>query len=136
MKISAAAVALLLTGCTALESRESKAWLALHAVDTLQSYHAAQQPECYEEGQSVTRRLIGRHPSDGEIVAWSLANVALHLGVTEWLLRNDHPMLAKAWQYMRIYDTADAIYENHGIGIRIGSPNRPRKGSCVSGPFY
>lgn len=121
-----------LSGCTALETRESQAWLVLHAVDTLQTYHAAQEPNCYKEGDSITRSLIGSHPSDGEVIAWSLGSAALHLGVTELLLRNDHPKLAKAWQYVRIGVSLDAVYNNHSAGIRIGSSNRPKQGTCAT----
>jgi hypothetical protein len=126
-------------GCTALESRESQAWLTLHAVDTVQTFRIADHPRCYEEGDSITQRVIGKHPSDGEVAAWSLGSAALHLGVTEWLLRTDHPRVAKAWQYVRIGITADAIARNHSIGIRIGSRNKPRAGTCKhppSGPIF
>ena len=134
MKISVVAIALLCTGCTALESRESQAWLALHAVDTLQTFDVANDSRCYAEGDGITRRLIGSHPSDAEVAAWSLGSAALHLGVTEWLLRTDHPRAAKVWQYVRIGVTASAVAENHSIGIRIGSSNQPRKGTCVQAP--
>lgn len=121
-----------LSGCTALETRESQAWLALHAVDTIQTFRIANSPQCYEEGDSITRALIGAHPSDGEVIAWSVGMAGLHLGVTELLLRNDHPKVAKAWQYFRIGVTASAIAENHSIGIRIGSPNKPPAGACLA----
>jgi hypothetical protein len=117
---------LLCSGCTALESRESQAWLALHAVDTAQTLRIADDPRCFHEGNSVTRSMIGSHPSDGEVFAWSVGSAALHLGVTEWLLRTDHPRIAKAWQYLRIGITAAAVSDNHSVGIRIGSPNQPR----------
>jgi hypothetical protein len=117
---------LLCSGCTALESRGSQAWLALHAVDTVQTFRIADHPTCFEEGDSITQSLIGRHPSYGEVAAWSVGSAALHLGVTEWLLRTDHPRIAKAWQYLRIGITAAAVSDNHSVGIRIGSPNQPR----------
>lgn len=122
----------LLSGCTALETREAQGWLALHAIDTLQTYHAAQMPNCYMEGDSITRSIIGAHPSDSSVIAWSLAMSGLHLGVTELLLSSDHPKLAKVWQYMRIGVTTSAIAQNHSVGIRIGSPNRPSPGECIT----
>lgn len=121
---------LLCSGCTALESRESQAWLALHAVDSIQTLHASQDPQCFAEGDTITRSLIGSHPSNGEVAAWAVGSAALHLGVTELLLRNDHTRVAKVWQYVRIGVTTSAIAQNHSIGIRIGSPNQPRKGTC------
>lgn len=119
------------SGCTALETRESRAWLALHAIDTAQTYHAAQEPSCYKETDSLTRSLIGEHPSGGEVIAWSVGMAGVHLGVTELLLRNGHPKLARLWQYVRIGTTASAIAGNYSVGIRIGEPNRPRR-SCAS----
>lgn len=131
MKVSATAlIALLLTGCTALESRESQAWLALHAVDTVQTFRIAGHPTCFKENDTITRSVIGSHPSDGEVAAWAVGSAALHLSVTEWLLRTDHPRIAKAWQYLRIGITASAVSQNHSIGIRIGAPNQPRAGTC------
>lgn len=124
MRMAWIAASLLMTGCTAMESRDTQAWLALHAVDTIQTYHAAQDPECFAEGNPLTRGLIGEHPSGSEVVAWSVGSAALHIGVAELLLRTDHPRLARVWQYVRIADTGQAIVKNHSIGIRIGSPNR------------
>jgi hypothetical protein len=125
-----AALAIGLSGCTALEQRETQAWLALHAVDTAQTYRIAQDARCFNEADGITRELIGAHPSTGQVLAWSVGSAAVHVGVTELLLRNDHPKLAKAWQYVRIGVTASAIENNHSIGIRIGSPNEPPPGSC------
>jgi hypothetical protein len=127
---------LLLCGCTEMQSLrqpETQAWLALHAVDTAQTYRIAESPNCYAEGDGITRSLIGPHPSKGEVLAWSVASAGVHIGVTELLLRNDHPKLAKAWSYVRIGITADAISQNHSIGIRLGSPNR-HEGPCFGEP--
>lgn len=134
MKVGMLAAAILTSGCTALETRESQAWLMLHAVDTVQTYRIAQQPNCYSESDSLTRSLIGAHPSEGEVIAWSVGMAGLHLGVTELLLRNDHPRLARAWQYVRIGVTVNAISNNHSAGIRIGSPNQPPAGFCLASP--
>lgn len=116
--------AISLSGCTALESRETHAWLALHAIDTVQTFHAAQEPNCYAEANNITRSLIGEHPSSAGVIAWSIGDAAVHIGVTELLMRTDHPTLAKVWQYMRIGFVSSAIAKNHEVGIRIGSPNR------------
>jgi hypothetical protein len=125
---------LLCSGCTALESRETQAWLALHAIDTVQTFRIADNPQCFKEADSITRSVIGSHPSDGEVAAWAVGSAALHLGVTELLLRNDHPRIARAWHYVRIGVTASAIAQNHSIGIRIGSPNSPPAGACENPP--
>lgn len=128
---TAIGLAVVLSGCSALETHETQAWLALHAVDTVQTYRAAQDPQCFAEGDGITRGLIGEHPSSSEVLAWSVGSAGVHLAVTEWLLRTDHPKIAKAWQYVRIGVTASAIAQNHSIGIRIGSPNQPAAGTCL-----
>lgn len=131
MKRIIVAISVLLSGCTALETRETQAWLVLHAVDTAQTYRIAQDSHCYMENDPITRALIGDSPSRAEVLAWSAGMAGMHVGVTELLLRTDHPKIAKAWQYFRIGVTASAIGRNHEIGIRIGSPNRPNAGACA-----
>jgi hypothetical protein len=123
--------ALTLCGCTALETKETQAWLALHAIDTAQTFRISQEPQCFAERDRVTSSLIGEHPSATEVLAWSVGMAGVHLGVTEWLLRNEHHKMVKAWQYIRIGTTVSAVARNHSIGIRIGSPNEPRDGSCI-----
>jgi hypothetical protein len=118
-----------LTGCTALESRGEQTWLALHAVDTAQTYRIAQSDGCFREGNPITSAVIGEEPSTGEALAWGIGTAALHVGVTELLLRNDHPKLAKAWQFVTIGASSYAIGHNYSLGIRIGGPNEPKAGS-------
>jgi hypothetical protein len=134
MRLAWIALTMLLSGCQALKTPESQAWLALHAVDTVQTFRIADDPRCFKESDSLTRRLIGEHPSDGEVAAWAIGSAALHLGVTELLLRNEHPRLAKAWQWVRIGVTAAAVADNYTIGVRIGSPNDPKYPCMESQP--
>lgn len=117
----------LLNGCTALNDRTEQAWLTLHAVDSVQTYRIAQDPLCFHEANAVTQVVIGETPSRGQVIAWSLGSAAIHLGVTELLLRNEHPKLAKAWQYISIASTGYSVGNNYAIGIRIGSPNKPKE---------
>lgn len=127
-------VAILSTGCSALQTTEERTWLALHAIDSAQTYRIAQdEGRCYHEANAVTSQLIGETPSRSGVVAWSLGSAAAHAGITELLLRADRPRLAKAWQYVTLGATSATIGRNYGIGIRLGAPNRPRADWCVGG---
>lgn len=131
--VLAAVAASALSGCAAIETRETQAWLALHVIDTAQTYRIASD-RCFHEADQITSAIIGDGPSRSEVIAWSIGDAAFHVGVTELLLRTDHPRLAKAWQYLRIGTVASAIAQNHSIGIRIGSPNQPKPGTCSQEP--
>jgi hypothetical protein len=113
----------LMSGCTALRDPGEQAWLALHAVDTAQTFRIAGDPACYRESGQAW--LIGDHPSEGAVAAWSVGAAGLHLAVTDYLLRTERPKWARAWQAVTIGMTGAAIVENYSIGIRVGGPNKP-----------
>lgn len=125
-------VAVLATGCTALESRGEQAWLALHAIDAAQTYRIAEHPDCYREADPITKRIIGESPSRTQAATWAIGAAAFHVGVTELLLRNEHPKLAAAWQFITIGETASSVGNNFSIGIRVGAHNTRR--SCAPLP--
>lgn len=127
-------VAVLATGCTALRTPEERAWLALHALDSAQTYRIAQDDaRCYHESNPITSDLIGEFPSRTSVVAWSIGSAAVHAGVSELLLRNERPGLAKAWQYVTMGFTGNTVLRNYQIGIRLGAPNKPRDEWCTGG---
>jgi hypothetical protein len=116
-------VMVLCSGCTALETHEEQTWLALHAVDAAQTYSIAGD-RCYYEANPLTRSIIGREPSHAAVVGWAIGIAAVHVGVSDYLLRTDHPKLAKAWQYITIGTSAYSVGNNFSIGIRIGRDNK------------
>lgn len=123
MKILVLSLLCLLSGCTALQLPEERAWQTLHLVDALQTHDAASDG-CHRESHPVTQTLIGEQPSPGRVIAWAGASAVFHAMVTELLLGNEHPRLARWWNYLTIADSAYAIGHNYSIGIRIGAPNR------------
>jgi hypothetical protein len=123
-------VAALATGCAALQTPEERTWLALHAIDSAQTYRIAQDAgRCYHEANPITQELIGEFPSRKSVVAWSLGSAAVHAGVTEFFLRTERPGLAKTWQYLTIGAAGGSALHNFHIGIRIGAHNKPTE--CV-----
>lgn len=119
----------LLGGCQSLDlSSRELTWQSLHAVDVAQTLSAAEDP-CYEEEAWMTRRLIGRQPSDAEVMAWGVGTAVGHLMVTNLLERMDAPRWAqRLWSYGTISYTGLTIGSNYDEGVRIGGDNEPVPG--------
>ena len=114
--------ALLLAGCQSMDSEELT-WQALHAVDVAQTLSAADDP-CYEEEAWLTRRIIGRQPSDAEVMAWGVGTAVGHAFVSSSLERMEAPgWVQKLWSYATISHTGLTIASNHDEGVRIFGSN-------------
>lgn len=80
MRTAILLAALLLTGCSAWQPRDQRAFAfaaACHAVDLMQTDWALEQGGRFKEGNP----LLGDNPSDNELMAVK----ALALGATWWL---------------------------------------------------
>jgi len=122
------ALAVLLAGCETLRQPEETTYQTLHALDWMQTDELVGNP-CYREGRQLAAAFIGERPdSHAQVAAWMVGNSLLHLGVSDWLRRHDHPTLYKVWQSVNIADVGYALGEGHAAGIRIGSPNKPVAG--------
>jgi hypothetical protein len=119
----------LLGGCQSLEmSPEEMTWQALHAFDVAQTMSAADDP-CYVEDAWLTRRLIGREPSEAEVMLWGIGTAVSHWWIGNLLEDWDAPTwLQKVWSYGTITSTGYAIVNNHDEGIRAFSSNKPVAG--------
>lgn len=117
----------LLTGCVTLPQVNTGgevAWQALHAIDVAQTVHGAANDPCYEEGDPITRRLIGSKPSPGGVAAWGLGLGALHYGV-HWALADRAPAwLDTLYEALSVAGQAAVDHHNYSIGVRIGAQNR------------
>lgn len=111
-----------LAGCTALKRPEELAWQGMHVYDTLQTADIVGDP-CYKEGHPITRKMIGTNPSSDSVAAWGVGSALFHAGVSDYLLRHDHPKLYWAWQSVTFIDTGMAIHDGVSIGVRVGAPN-------------
>lgn len=111
------AVLLLLSGCA---SKMETAWQVAHAVDGLQTLSIAGD-ECYEERNPITRSLIGRDPSEGDVVAWYLGTAFAHAWMDRQL--EPYPRWQKLWQSLSLVVVADAIVQNHEAGVRVTGKN-------------
>lgn len=89
-----ALLGLQLTGCEVLNAsfendttrKAEYTWLAMHAVDTMQTVTIARSPECLREANSLAAAIYGSdHPSAGRVVATNLALAFVHAKVGAWL---------------------------------------------------
>ena len=114
------------------------AWHTLNAVDMLQTINFAKEYPCYHEANPLTRRIIGKSPSTGEVIAVSLFySGAIHY-MNQWI--NNHPKMPK-WtkntvftiQFVTKFDTV--VINNHiDGGVRPWGDNRysyDGNGGCV-----
>lgn len=130
--IGAALALVSLSGCAAVRDNldlttadqyGEAAFQVEHLVDVVQTMHGAASDKCFSEGDPLTRRIIGAHPSQAATLVWGAGFGALHFGITDWLLSNGHDRIAAVWEAASIIDTAAVINHNYSVGVRIGAPN-------------
>lgn len=116
-------------GCQSLDlSREEITWQSLHAIDIAQTLSAAQDP-CYVEDAYITKRLIGKQPSQGEVLVWGVGMAVGHAWVSNLLEQRNAPgWVQKTWSYATITGTGLAIATNHSEGIRVLGDNKNVEG--------
>jgi hypothetical protein len=120
---------ILLGGCQSLEyGHEEMTWQALHAMDIAQTLSAADDP-CYEEDAWLTQKLIGKQPSDAEVMAWGVGTAVAHLAFANALESWNAPRwLQKAWSYGTISYTGLTVANNYNEGVRMSGNNQDVKG--------
>lgn len=117
-------IALLASGCGTMSTYE-KSWQLTHAIDYGQTLHIARSPTCYGEGNFLTKRLVGSHPSESEVTAVMATYALAHYGVNRWLEEKAENEGTRGWHAtLRFFQasttllSARTIVRNHGIGLR------------------
>lgn len=116
-KVAVAVACLLLAGCASMNGME-RAWQVTHAIDAAQTLSIAGD-ECYEEQNWATRRLIGRRPSEADVVAWWAGTAIAHA----WVSRRLEGRWRAVWQSVTLVYGVDTVIENHRAGIRVDGDN-------------
>jgi len=81
---------------------------SLHGIDALQTLAIARDPDCYmEDGVDP---FIGKHPSEGMVVAWAVVASVLHYSISYALV--NHPKLQWLWQGITIGSTGVTVIHN------------------------
>jgi hypothetical protein len=102
-------------------STEEKIWQVGHLLDVLQTARIHRE-DCYQEGNVMTRRQIGRNPSTGKVIAWGLVHSAIQHYQFKLVENSNMPKwLQHALKWAAITYKYDTVYHNHQLGIRIGA---------------
>ena len=87
------------------------AYLTLHIIDWGQTLYAARRPDQYIE----RNRILGDHPSTGDVNRYFLATGIAHVGIAYVL----PPRYRRYWQWLWIAIEADTVNRNYKAGVRI-----------------
>lgn len=129
MRLIFAAACVALCGCVSTEhmSTETRmeeiAWQSVHLADAMQTYEIARD-DCYREVDPIAAAVIGDRPSKTSVIAWGVGTAYLHAAGTTFLSKFNKPWLTRAWQFITIGAVANAVYDNHTLGIRIGGGHK------------
>ena len=112
---------LALQGCAAIGnmSTEEKAWQAMNIIDGMQTMNIARNPKCFYERDSISRSIIGDHPSEAEAAALMVGYGVAHYYVSRLLEDNAPKWANKVWQYTMIGTKGFTIASNHNIGLPV-----------------
>jgi hypothetical protein len=132
---TAVAAVLALSGCATLTGPAPRSvqdlndglevgFQVLHAADTAMTYHGPASDKCYEEGDQLTRRILGGRPERNQVLGWGVGYGLLHYGITKWLNETGHDYLATGWELLTIEGTGNALARSWRVGVRIGAPNK------------
>jgi hypothetical protein len=124
---------LALAGCSHMTTQTR--WLevghaALMATDGSQTLQGLNAPACFHENDPITRRVIGRHPSDEAVVAWTAASFALRMAVANWLDGKVSDSDARGWRWARwtwhaltYAQEIGTVRDNHQLGVSAFAPH-------------
>jgi hypothetical protein len=115
------AVCLALGGCAewGTETKvEEGVFQVVSAVDTVQSLAIARNPDRLQESGWPTASVIGNHPTAAATVAWGVGRGLVHAFVTDQLVScGANDTVLRIWQGVSIGAEANAVLQNHSIGI-------------------
>jgi len=139
MRILILFFASIMTGCATYNpyagmSPGEKLWQAGHVVDTAQTISIAKDPICYSENNGVSRRVIGRKPNVGRVIAWQAATSYAHAAGSQWFEKTDL-FSEKAKKLIRVVDIGlkiNTVHNNYTIGLTFGTGNNHRDELCRS----
>lgn len=112
----------LLNACAALREPEEQAYLAVSTVDMGQTWDLANS-QCYHEQNP----LLGIHPSHAKTVGYFVGTDVLHVGVSDYLLTHDHPVLFHIWESIGISG------EGFVVGINVSHGLKPYSNDPYTG---
>jgi hypothetical protein len=111
-----AAVLSALSGCASMTREQiayESAYQALHVVDTIQTLKIRKHSLVYE-----TNPILGKHPSDAEVISYMAAESVAHFFITSALSRSKAPRwLNSSWHYLSIGWNGRNVVVNYRNGL-------------------
>jgi hypothetical protein len=101
---------------TTADKQREAVYLVLHAKDWEQTRTIARNPDRYAEGGVVASRVIGAHPSVGQVDAYMIGSAVLVMAVSRALPAE----YRRVFQYVTIGDSAYSVGRNLSIGVSGG----------------
>jgi len=101
---------------TTADKQREAVYLTLHVIDWAQTRTIARNPDKYAEGGVVASRVIGAHPSVGQVDAYMVGSALLVMAVSRALPAE----YRRVFQYVTIGDSAYSVGRNFSIGIWVG----------------
>lgn len=116
---------------TELNLYSEYAWQFFHLVDSHQTYQMAKNPDCFNESNFLTRKLIGRNPHPDKVIAWALLSSVAHVLVFNWV--DDHFSREDRNIFIRGLDLGSKVKTVHGnyeVGIGFSGLTRSGRDYC------
>jgi hypothetical protein len=101
---------------TTADKQRETVYLMLHAIDWAQTRTIARNPDKYAEGGIIASRIIGGHPSVGQVDSYMIGS-ALMVSFVSRALPSEY---RRVFQYVTIGDSAYSVGRNFSIDIWIG----------------
>ncbi len=115
-KVALASLTLCLVGCSTLPMEQvayEATYQALHVIDTAQTLNIRNVRGGYEKNP-----LLGRHPSDADIIAYMAGESVAHYLITKFMADRGAPAwLQRAWHIGSVTWSARTVHINYKIGL-------------------
>lgn len=113
----------ILAGCESISMTDldkfdtmEASWQALHILDVAQTAHM-NDGLCYQEGNMLTKELIGINPPDSRVYQWGLLSAVMHYFVFKWA-DNTFPNYSDNLRMTDLGYKAAIVGGNHEEGLR------------------
>lgn len=124
-------ILIMLTGCETFNRNSEIAWQTMHIIDIAQTVQTAKNPHCRSEGNALTQKIIGKHPSESNVYKWGIGSAIAHYFIFKWIdkkAKKDNLNVG-----LRVLDNTSkfvTIARNHGNGVRVNGLSTDEQKRC------
>ena len=100
-------------------------------IDGIQTLQIAEHPECREENNFITRKIIGTNPKKNNVYKWIVGSMVTHFYLFKWIdkkfKKNNTNLFLRGTATAGRYITIKQNYDN---GIRFGGLEKKEAERC------